>query len=64
VTQGGQCSLADGNGQPTTSGSCSWNATYGGILTIMSDQLYRPGPVYFNVVWVDNTTIKVEGDVF
>ena len=37
ITQSAQCSLADRNGRPTTSGSCSWNASYaGGILTIMS----------------------------
>lgn len=65
VTQSGMCSLADRNGRPTTSGSCSWNATYaGGILTIMSSQLYRPAPIYFSVIWVNQNTIKVQGDVF
>jgi hypothetical protein len=59
-----QCSLAL-NGKITTSGSCSWNATYaGGILTIMSNQLYRPAPVYFNVIWVNQQTITVNGDTF
>ena len=65
ITQNGQCSLADRNGRPTTSGSCSWNSTSrGGILTIMSQQLYRPAPIYFNVVWMNQNTISVEGDVF
>jgi hypothetical protein len=65
VTQGGQCSLADGYGQITTSGSCSWNATSGGgILTIMSDQQFQRAPVYFNVIWVNNTAITVNGDPF
>jgi hypothetical protein len=65
ITQNGQCSLADRNGRPTTSGSCSWNSSSrGGILTIMSQQLYRPAPIYFNVVWVDQNTISVEGDIF
>jgi len=65
ITQSGQCSLADRYGRPTTSGSCSWNASYaGGILTIMSAQLYRPAPIYFNVIWVNQNTIRVEGDVF
>ncbi|HEY3800773.1 MAG TPA: hypothetical protein VGL58_20660 [Caulobacteraceae bacterium] len=59
------CSLADQYGRPTTSGSCSWNASYaGGILTIMSSQLYKPAPVYFNVIWVNQNCITVDGDVF
>ncbi len=65
ITQSAQCSLADRNGRPTTSGSCSWNASYaGGILTIMSSQLYKPAPIYFNVIWVNQTTITVNGDTF
>jgi hypothetical protein len=65
VQQNGECSLADAQGRPTTSGACSWNASYaGGILTIMSSQLYQPAPIYFNVIWVNQTTIKVNGDVF
>jgi hypothetical protein len=65
VTQSGACSLADRTGRPTTSGSCSWNASYaGGILTVISSQLYQPAPVYFNVIWVNQNTIKVQGDVF
>jgi hypothetical protein len=50
---------------PTTSGPGKWNpSSRGGILTIMSSQTYRPAPVYFNVVWVNQSTITVEGDVF
>ena len=65
ITQSAQCSLADAQGRPVTSGPCSWNSSYGGgILTIMSSQTYTPSPVYYNVVWVNQTTIKVEGDVF
>lgn len=64
ITQSGMCSLADRNGRPTTSGPCSWNSSYGGgILTVMSQQTYRPAPIYFNVVWI-NATISVQGDVF
>jgi hypothetical protein len=64
ISQSG-CSLANGAGVPTTSGPCSWNASSrGGILTIMSSQTRRPAPVYFNVVWVNQSTITVEGDVF
>lgn len=64
VSQSG-CSLANAAGVPTTSGPCAWNPTSrGGILTIMSSQTYRPAPVYFNVVWVNRSTISVEGDTF
>lgn len=64
VSQSG-CSLANGAGVPTTSGPCSWNpSSRGGILTILSSQTRRPAPVYFNVLWVDQSTITVEGDVF
>jgi len=30
----------------------------------MSNQLYRPAPIYFNVVWVNQGVITVQGDVF
>lgn len=64
VSQSG-CSLANAAGVPTTSGPCSWNASSnGGILTIISSQTRRPAPVYFNVLWVNQSTITVEGDVF
>ncbi|OBI79073.1 hypothetical protein A9X01_26610 [Mycobacterium asiaticum] len=64
VSQSG-CSLANAAGVPTTSGPCSWNASSnGGILTIISSQTRRPSPVYFNVLWVNQSTITVEGDVF
>ncbi|RUP06959.1 MAG: hypothetical protein EKK34_02510 [Mycobacterium sp.] len=64
VSQSG-CSLANAAGVPTTSGPCAWNpSSRGGILTIMSSQTRRPAPVYFNVVWVNQSTITVEGDVF
>ena len=59
------CSLANGAGVPTTSGPCSWNpSSRGGILTIMSSQTRTPSPVYFNVIWVNQSTISVQGDVF
>jgi hypothetical protein len=64
VSQSG-CSLANGAGVPTTSGPCTWNpSSRGGILTIMSSQTRKPAPVYFNVVWVNQSAITVQGDVF
>lgn len=61
----GQCSLGDSFGNITTAGSCSWNGTSGGgILTIMTVATRIPSPVYFNVVWVDPSTITVWGQYF
>jgi hypothetical protein len=63
VLASGQCQLGV-NGTVTTSGACSWNPSYaGGILTVISQELRTPAPVYFNVVWVNQTTITVNGDV-
>lgn len=64
VTQTGACALA-ANGRIVTSGPCSWKASaQGGILTIMSAQLYKPAPIYYNVVWINQNTISVFGDIF
>jgi hypothetical protein len=59
VTQSGSCSQGL-NGSITVAGRCSWESSYGGgILTI-----YANGPVYYNVVWVNQNTIRVWGDLF
>lgn len=65
VVQNGYCKLTGNGGQIGAIGSCSWNPSApGGILTIMSTLTYKPAPVYFNVVWIDQKTINVSGDVF
>ena len=54
------------NGQVVSAaiGSCSWNAgSAGGILTIINTNAYQPAPVYYSIVWVDQNTIRVYGDV-
>ena len=44
---------------------CSWKGTSrGGILTIMHNNGYEPAPVYFNIVWINQRTISIYGDVF
>ena len=46
-------------------GTCSWNATSGGgILTITYPGYTGPQHVYFNIVYVNQTTISVFGDIF
>jgi hypothetical protein len=66
ITASGTCQFVGHTpqGDSLTIGSCSWNAgSAGGILTIMNTNQYQPAPVYFNIVWVDQNTIRVYGDV-
>ena len=59
VAQSGECSQGL-NGRITVAGRCTWESSYGGgILTI-----YGNWPVYYNVVWVNQSTIRVWGDLF
>ena len=61
---GQTCGIA-ANGVTGAVGSCSWNPTgQGGILTIINVNAYQPAPVYFNVVWINASTISVSGDTF
>ena len=47
-------------------GGCSWNAgSAGGILTVMNAAAVPgPQPIYLNILWVDQGTISVFGDIF
>ncbi len=46
-------------------GDCSWNGgNGGGILTIMNTNQFQPAPYPENIVWVNETTITVWGDLF
>ena len=66
VTQGGTCQFTARSpaGATLVIGQCSWNAgSAGGILTIMNTNQYRPAPVYFNIVWINQNTISVFGDI-
>ena len=61
---GQTCGIA-ANGVTGAVGSCSWDPTgAGGILTIINVNAYQAAPVYFNIVWIDASTISVEGDTF
>jgi hypothetical protein len=45
-------------------GTCSWNPSYnGGILTIYNASQSN-APIYENIVYVDDTTISVWGEIF
>ena len=53
------------NGGTQVAGDCGWNASSaGGILTITYPGYTAPGHVYFNIVYVDQNTISVFGDIF
>jgi hypothetical protein len=52
-------------GKATVSGPCSWTASSaGGILDISYPMPLQPGHDYFNVIWLDQHSIQVSGDVF
>jgi hypothetical protein len=64
VEASGTCKFAASNGF-TVLGKCYWSPTSrGGILTIMNVYNYKPAPIRYSVVWVNQTTITVFGDVF
>lgn len=67
VTQNGYCDFAaEGpSGQTHVLGSCSWrSSSRGGILTIMNTNQFKPAPIYYNIVWINQRSISVWGDVF
>jgi hypothetical protein len=61
----GQTCQIEANGTVGAIGSCSWDpSSDGGILTIMNVNAYQPAPVYFNIVWIDDSSFSISGDVF
>jgi hypothetical protein len=52
-------------GGTQVAGNCVWQSTSrGGILTLYYQTVMGLAPIYWSVVWVNDTTITVEGDVF
>ena len=46
-------------------GRCRWNASSnGGILTLFYPMPLEPGKIYFNIVWINRTTIAIFGERF
>ena len=64
IEQSTSCSfMAVGGTQ--VAGNCVWNSTSrGGILTLYYQTVMGLAPIYWSVVWVNTTTITVNGDVF
>jgi hypothetical protein len=65
VQQNGACAFLF-NGKVTSSGTCKWEnpSAKGGVLDLQYPMPLAPGHVYWSVVWVNQTTITVNGDVF
>jgi len=65
VSENGLCKYEGPSAGILVVGNCSWQATSrGGILTIVTTGGPRPAPVYYNIVWINQTTISVWGDIF
>jgi len=59
-----QCSFA-ATGAATWGGRCTWqSSSIGGILSVWYSTIGGPAAVRWSVIWVNRTTIKVDGDVF
>ena len=64
VEANSQCSFEATGGAPF-GGNCTWQSTSrGGILSIYYSTIGGPAAVRWSVVWVNQTTITVNGDVF
>jgi hypothetical protein len=62
VYQNGACAYF---GTRPVQGNCTWNpSSRGGILTLFYPMPLEPGKIYFNIVWVNPTTISVFGELF
>ena len=58
------CSFVAVGGAPSV-GNCAWQSgSQGGILTLYYSTVMGLAPIYWSVVWVNQATITVNGDVF
>ena len=64
IEQSTNCSfMAVGGTQ--VAGNCVWSSTSrGGVLTLYYQTVMGLAPIYWNVLWVNTTTVTVNGDVF
>ena len=64
LVENAQCSFASVGGVQVV-GDCTWDPTSrGGILAIWYPMPLGPEAVRYNVVWIDDNTISVWGDIF
>lgn len=65
VQQSGTCGFLV-NGQVRYSGTCRWEtpSARGGILDLQYPMPLQPGHIRWSVIWVNQTTITLDGDPF
>ena len=65
VQQSGTCGFLV-NGKVAYTGTCHWEVptARGGILDMVYPMPVAPGHIRWSVVWINQTTITVDGDVF
>ena len=64
VQQNGACGFLV-NGKAKWSGTCTWQASArGGILTLTYPMPLKPGQIRWSVVYINQTTITVDGEQF
>ena len=65
VEQNGTCGFLV-NGRVKWSGTCHWEtpSAKGGILDLQYPMPLAPGHIRWSVIWVNQTTITLDGDVF
>jgi hypothetical protein len=65
VQQSGTCGFLV-NGRAKWSGTCRWEtpSARGGILDLQYPMPLQPGHVRWSVIYVNQTTITLDGDVF
>ncbi|HHY49561.1 MAG TPA: hypothetical protein GYA10_07425 [Alphaproteobacteria bacterium] len=64
VQPNAQCSFFAVGGVQVA-GDCTWDSTSrGGILSIWYPMPLGPAAVRYNIVWIDDNTISVFGDIF
>lgn len=52
-------------GGTSAAGNCAWQSTStGGVLALYYSTAMGLAPIYWSVVWVDQRTITLNGDVF
>ena len=57
IQANGSCSAT---GHVNVAGTCTWNASAaGGILTMTYPWTIAPGHIYWNIIWINRTTILV-----
>jgi hypothetical protein len=64
IEQSTRCSFFAVGGT-NVAGNCVWQSTsHGGVLALYYQTMMGLAPIYWSVVWVNETTITVNGDVF